>query len=253
MSKARILVGVGLAGFLVFACIGFPARLAADLFAPDSVALHGVSGSVWRGEAQSVQIENLRLRRTRWQLRPWSLLLARVAGQLETEWPGGFATGDFSIGITGSVRLAGVEAAGPATAFTRALGLPGTAGDVAAELELFRMANGWPQSVVGSVRVRDVPLVIPGMTDINAASGAFAVTFDVDPVPDSGDLTGQLTDLGGPLEVTGTIRFSPPASYELEGLVRARPDAPRALAEGLVLAGPEQPDGRRLFSLAGSF
>ena len=66
-------------------------------------------------------------------------------------------------------------------------------------------------------------------------------------------LTGLLSDAGGPLEIAGTVTFTPPRSYELTGKAKPRPEAPPELRNALQMLGPATPDGAHDLSVAGSF
>jgi hypothetical protein len=65
-------------------------------------------------------------------------------------------------------------------------------------------------------------------------------------------LTGALDDLGGPLDVTGSLQLLADRSYVVEGLIAARADAPADISQMLQFLGPADQQGRRPFSLAGS-
>ena len=58
---------------------------------------------------------------------------------------------------------------------------------------------------------------------------------------------------GGPLAVTGTLTIRSGHDYELEGLAAARPEATPELAKAVEFLGPADPQGRRAYSLAGTF
>jgi hypothetical protein len=64
---------------------------------------------------------------------------------------------------------------------------------------------------------------------------------------------GDLTDLGGPLAVRGTLRLTNQPGYVLEGQVAARADAAPELVSNLQFLGTPDASGRRPFSIAGTF
>jgi hypothetical protein len=66
-------------------------------------------------------------------------------------------------------------------------------------------------------------------------------------------IEGRLADTGGPLEVLGRLALARDRNYELEGLVRARPEADADLVRGLeFMTGEPDASGRRPFNLSGS-
>jgi hypothetical protein len=63
----------------------------------------------------------------------------------------------------------------------------------------------------------------------------------------------MIRDLGGPLEIAGTIRLAVDRSYELEGTLLARASAQRTLLQGIdIMTGDPDSSGRRPFSFTGS-
>jgi hypothetical protein len=66
-------------------------------------------------------------------------------------------------------------------------------------------------------------------------------------------LAGALTDMGGLLQITGTLQLKADRSYLVEGLVATRPETPRDVADSLQFLGTPDAQGRRSFSLAGTF
>lgn len=253
MSRVGLFAGVTAVTFVVFLVANAPAELI-NRVAPAEVRLTGLQGSLWAGRAASLRVGQLRLGATRWRLSPWRLLLGRLAGDIDTALPGGFARGQFAIGLGGQIRLEAFSAAGPVASLVEAagMGLPFQAGQLAADITVLEIRDGWPQRAIGELRVREIALVYRNGQPVQDQLATFELRFDVDAVPASGIIEGALTDLGGPLEVAGRLQLMPPANYELEGRAAPRPGAPQEMQQALVMLGPENPAGGRDFSFAGS-
>jgi len=249
---ARWLLPAGAFAFLAFAVALTPARLLADLAGLGGIVVSNPTGTAWRGEASAVRGAGVALGRTRWTLHPAALLAGRVGADLDVMLADGFLRGYASVGMGGSLHLEEVEAASPLAAARRLLPVPVTGGQATARIESLAVEERWPRTAVGTVRVADVPLLLPGAPGADEATGSFEVRFDTVDAADDGELVGTLRDLGGALELSGEVRLYPPGDYEVSGRVRPRDDAPRALADSLNLLGPPGPDGTRPFSLAGS-
>lgn len=252
MLRVRALLIVGLVTFLGFALLNVPARVAADLL-PATVQAGMARGTLWAGELASLRVAGISLGRTRWQLHPAGLLLGRLDADLDTELPGGFARGRLVLGAGGSVALRNAEAVLPLAVLATPLRLPGLAGEASLKLSNLALDGQWVTAAVGELRAADVPLALPGMQAPGGASGSFQLLFDAPEVPPDGPLVGQVTDLGGALEVSAELQLRPPTRYAVEGLVRPRPEAPEELTRGLVLLGAPDSEGRRPFALSGSF
>lgn len=253
MPRSRQFAVVAAAAFMVFLLGNAPANLLAHL-APDEVRLSGVEGTLWSGRASAVSVGNIQVGRTSWELSAWQLLLGRLAGELDAGLPGGFARGNFSVGLGGSLGLTDFSLAGPLPALVAAtgMGLPVNDGELAAELAALEVRDGWPRRVIGQVRVAGIAMVFRNGQPVRDQLASFELSFDTKEVPDSGLIEGVITDRGGPLEVTGRIELTPPGNYELSGQATPRDSAPPEMQQALVLLGPENPGGGRDFSFAGS-
>jgi hypothetical protein len=97
------------------------------------------------------------------------------------------------------------------------------------------------------VTARSVAQIHPAMP-----FGSYELRFDDAPRND-GAIAGQLRDLGGPLAVSGTLLVRNGNEYQLSGLAAARAEANPELAKAVEFLGPSDPQGRRQYSLAGSF
>jgi hypothetical protein len=79
--------------------------------------------------------------------------------------------------------------------------------------------------------------------------GNFSVTFPAGtPQP-----TGDVEDAGGPLAVQGKLVLTPQPGYDLSGYVTPRPSANQALVNAIAFLGSPDAQGRREFSLSGTY
>ena len=244
MFPRTILVAALVATFLLGLVLLFPARLAIGWFAPDTLAVSGVEGTVWRGRAAQLSVNGVYLSPVSWRFRPTGLFALRVSYHLDAELPGGYLRADVGLAPTGSLRLSGLEASAPLASIAGLVPVAGADGRLAAEVSHALIADGWPRELVGIVSIEDLVYRPAGA----GSMGNYRVEF----VETDGDgLAGDLSDGGGPLEVTGRLIVSPERDYELSGQVSARAGAPPALANSLQFLGPPDARGRREFSLAG--
>jgi general secretion pathway protein N len=244
------LIGAGLICFIVFTMASVPARLLTDLVASDGVRIVGVTGSIWNGEINGIETPAMILNTTSWSVNATDLLVGRLGARVETEWPGGVASADVGIGISGRVGLHDVEASGPLTPFLQTLNLPVAGGNFILNFTKLEFVDAWPRSAVGSIRVGNLPLSLPGTA--GGPTGSYEVSFDADPVREDGRIDGSLADLSGPLAISGMIVLSPPTNYEIDARIKARPDAPAHLSQGVQFLGPPDADGSREFKMSGS-
>jgi general secretion pathway protein N len=245
-----LFIGIGFAAFILFTLTSIPASVLTNQL-PDTIRLSGVSGSLWNGAARSINITNWQLRDVHWDLNPVALLAGRLAANISAEVAGGEINSDASINLFGAISVSNLNAAGPIVPLATQMKIPVSGGRYQIELAALEIAADWPTSLIGFVKVIDVPLNIMGGG--GGETGNYAVTFDAETVPEDGRLSGTLSDDGGPVEVGGVIKLTPPGNYEVQAKVKARQNAPKDIAQALTLIGPTGSDGKREFSMAGTF
>jgi general secretion pathway protein N len=249
MKSTRVLLGVAGLVFIVTLITAIPARVI-DLIGGDALRLSGASGTLWNGSAQQVMVGRLQFGRTQWRTSAGALLLGRLKLNVDTALPGGFARGDVSLSLGGTLRVSDFEAAGPLEALGGMLGFPQASGEASVAVTMAELSDGWPTRLVGTVRLGNIPLAVAGVTDGSMIN--ILTEFDVPETPDDGRVPGAVSDQGGPLQIAGTITFYPPANYDIDSLINVRADAAPELRQGLALLGPEGPNGSRQFAMSGS-
>ena len=77
----KIILGVAI--YLVFMIVLFPASVAVKLAPlPKSISAAGVSGSIWSGKIETLNIQSRQLEQVQWQLSPWELFLGKAKLEL---------------------------------------------------------------------------------------------------------------------------------------------------------------------------
>ena len=148
-------IALAVGAYLVFAIALVPADVAHRWFVPDDVRLSGVQGTVWSGSAALGSAGPLGFHDVQWQVRPWTVLLARPGGYLETDFGDGFFQADVRVG-PGGVSLTGVRASCSLSALASALPIAGIRGQVSLQLAELVLRDGWPVSARGQLRLGQV-------------------------------------------------------------------------------------------------
>lgn len=243
-------LALGVGAYLAFTLVTFPATTAVRWFAPPGVAVAGVEGTLWSGGASSCSVGGFRAETVRWRIRPWALLLGRVAGTLEARIPGGFVSTELTA-TPSRVRFATLRGATSLSALAAFLPISGMRGQASLALESLELTDGWPTSVVGELRLADLEATpfIPDGSGKWVALGDYKVTF----VAAEREVAAQFADEGGPLAVAGTVKLDAARAYTFDALITPRPGAPEALAQGLaIMAGEPDAEGRRRLTLTGT-
>lgn len=258
--RPALLVAAGIAAFLLFLVALMPARVLLR-FVPPQVSLSGVSGTVWRGKADSVSLHAVAgstlvrgskpIGSLRWSFRPWRLAALELSYRVELKPPGGQLAMNVSLGRGGLLRLGDVKGSFPVAAVDQIVAPAGWRGTV--ELDVARLdlssQTGFPTAADGTATVRHLTAAGPGGIDI----GSYELTLGQGAVGTREAIAGRLRDLGdGPMRVRGTLKLNVDGSYLLSGDVTAMAGAGPAVLNTLVFLGPPDSLGRRQFGIEGT-
>ena len=220
-----IIIAVVLAVIIV----ELPASIVAR-FLPPTVHAEDFSGSLWHGSAGKISVLGRDAGALEWRLHPGALAGMAVAADLHWVKVGFVVDGAIALDRN-SVSARNVKGGGPIEDLRDlgvAAGWRGTADINVSELKL---DLGRPQAAVGNIRVSN--LSAPQIAD-GADLGAFNLTLPAGAVDANGNVSGQLTDQGGPLDVQALVHYAATEHTGLlTGTVRERPGAPPALLSQL--------------------
>lgn len=254
------LVVFGLLVYLVALVLTFPAERAyahwqSSAQANKSIALSGISGSVWSGKAGMALIQGQQLKDVEWSLRPWSLLFGQVGlswrfqlpaedGQAVEGGGGGYAQAETGLGLDGSVSLEQLEARLPAqwVAAVAKAAVVRPSGVVSVNLKQLRWDGQSLVSAEGRVAWHGAGVNIFKPVALGDLALSLETTDEA--------VKGVLSDGGGPLSLDGLLTLSPDGKYEFNGSFAARnsPDLENALRS----MGRAGADGRIKLKRAGS-
>jgi hypothetical protein len=231
----------GLAAYLLFIVVLFPADRVYALLQQRvglPLQLYQVSGSVWNGHIGMVRIAGVDINNVDWSLHPWALFLGRLEMGLS------LADVDSPIAVVAGRKLDGSyyvrhsddELSVPvleAVFNARPFGLTGKLG---LDLEDIRLSNGRIQAVSGNIRWQQAGLGKP----LNIEVGSFDLLF----ATKDGNISGTLTDSGGPLQAEGLLQLYEDNSYHLTMTLVTRDKSRVDLKQALSLLGTPSPDGK---------
>lgn len=235
-----------LAGFAVFflvLLVTFPARVAYRLFAPPALQMSGITGSVWNGRAAEALAADAYLTDVRWRLKPDSLLSGNVTYAAQARPVGGSLATDVSASTDGSITLTGLTASVPLDLVLPQFQAQGIGGDLMVVLDRLVITDGTPADISGTVTVVNlfVPILSAGVL------GDYQLHFESSPE----GITATLAALEGLLDISGTLTLRPDGEYRVDGLVRARPEAPPSVESRLASLGTPDQNGMRPFQTEG--
>jgi general secretion pathway protein N len=247
MKRLWPLIALGVGAFVIFALVTLPASVVLSRLGSAGVSASGVSGSIWNGKAQVLQITGVNVGSVEWDLHVLPLFTLHLNADVKVSRVDGFASTGLSVGPGGKVTLEGLTASLPLSAINNPQ-LRGWNGQLNAKFARLTLDKGWPTEVDGTLDAIDV--IGPPRKPANV--GSYRVVFD--PAASTPEmLQGAVSDAGnGPLQITGTIKLKADRSYELDTFLATKPNTPQNLARSLEILGPPDAQGRRQFSAAGT-
>ena len=240
MSRASLLA-LGIGAYLAFAIVSFPASIAQRWFAPDTLALAGIEGTIWRGSAEYGGYAGLAFSDLQWQLHPTALLAGRISLDAEARLTDGFLRTALTVS-GGGIRFRDLAATTNLSALGSVLPLPGVRGNLSLALDELELVDGWPVAAAGTVRVANLsaPPLIPVTGVSSIALGDYSARLTT---TESVGIEAVVTDDGGPLELSGHADLGSDRSYHLTSKIRPRADASPELVEGLKFMAPADAEG----------
>ncbi|HJS22219.1 MAG TPA: type II secretion system protein N [Steroidobacteraceae bacterium] len=227
--------------------VGLPARLLASLL-PPRVTVGTLQGTIWSGRTDALAVDGQPVGAVRWQLHPLHLLLGRLGLAAELDRRDGQARADLRLGFGGSFEARDVEVHLPLATLPRNIVPGGWTGAVRAQLEHFSLPQGAVPRIDGTIELRNLKAPPPQ----GAAIGSYSVLFDATS-RQKDRLVGKVKDIDGPMQVTGTLSLGADRSYVIEGMVAPRADASQTVTDTLRFLGAPDAQGRRPFSVAGTY
>lgn len=247
MKRLWPLIALGVGAFVIFALVTLPASVVLSRLGSAGVSATGVSGSIWNGKAQVLQVSGAQIGSVEWDLHVLPLFTLHLNADVKVTRVDGFAATGLSVGPGGKVTLKGLTASLPISALNNPQ-LNGWGGQLNAKFARLSLEKGWPTEVDGTLDAVDVT----GPPRRPANVGGYRIVFD--PAASTAEmLQGAISDAGnGPLQINGTMRLkAADRSYEIDALVGTRANTPQNLARALEFLGPPDAQGRRQFSMAG--
>ena len=247
MTRRGKLIAAGVAAFLVFLIAMMPARQLTDRL-PVSIVVGGVGGTIWSGRASGLAFNGRAIGAVRWSCRPWRLVLLEWSCKVSLSPAGAAVSADLQGDFGGEIVARDITGQVPISAFEGLVTPPGWTGVLELDLERMRIVQRRPADAAGTLVLRS--LRAPGAR--GQLLGDFELTVGEGSVG-TGSLAGRLRDLGGPLHVRGAIELNRDGRYLLSGEAAPGPGAGPAIFDTLAFLGPPDSQGRRPFTIEGSF
>jgi hypothetical protein len=240
-------VGIALLAVVAFAAV-FVARMPARWVVPPRGAqgsCESVEGTLWEGTCGGLRVAGTAVGDLSWELHPLRLLAGKLAAHLVLAHGVADANADLELGFGGGVIARHLVADVPLDPGLIPSVPRQVRGRAHLDLALLEVARGIVRQLQGRIEAHD----LEDRSGLATPLGSYAVTFP----GGSGEPTGKLRDLDGPLAVEGSLRLTRQPGFDLEGLVAPRSGAAPELVNNIRFLGSPDAMGRRPFSVAGTF
>jgi general secretion pathway protein N len=210
---------------------------------PSAVSCAAVDGSIWNGTCAGLVAQGSPVGDLVWDVHALRLLSGKLSVNVVLTRPAGSVRGDFEVGLDKSVTARNVKAELPLDQDLMSMlprNLRSLHGSARADIALAHVTNNIVTQLQGRIELHDLEDRDREVTPL----GSYSVTFP----GGSGEPTGQLQDLGGPLSVQGTVRLTQDKpGIDLQGYITPRADAAPSLVNQLEYLGSPDSQGRREF------
>jgi hypothetical protein len=254
MRARSLLILLAVIAFLGVLVARLPLKWATRLL-PGNVSCAQPSGSLWQGRCGALAVQNgaagpMPLGTVSWTLAPAALLRTHAAGVVRFEGPQLLGSATVDASLARDLHLSDVELAAPLD--RRLLGMvpANWTGRLQLRIAALSVRGGQLETLRGTLEAHDIVAQGPRPDEF----GSYSLTFADPPSGAAGGIhRGALKDLGGPLEVDGTLEVRDNFAWELDAGIKARASATSQLARLIEVLGPPDAQGRRRFSAAGDF
>ena len=222
----------------------FPARIAYRWLSPDELAVSGITGTVWRGNARAAAANGVYLADVSWKFVPWRIFTGKLAYKIDASPVSGFVEGVAGFGVGGSIVVSDLAASLPLPMFADVLNIRGLAGVASLQFAKLKLRDGIPVAADGNLQVDN--LVVPALS--RESIGGYRAEFSTQ----RDGIAASVEDTDGVVDLAGSLKLSNDRSYTFLGQVIAKPETPATLQRQMQFLGSADARGQRELRLEGS-
>jgi len=244
MQTRTRLIAAGLVTLVAGLVIFFPARVAYQWFAPPTVVLSGVSGSIWSGKAAQAQASGVYLRELSWRFKPLPIFKGQVAYVVEAIPMTGFVDANLAFDFSGVVNLSDLRGSLPLQALEQAANMPGLRGTMNVQFERLTFVDGLPVAADGELTIAALvaPIVHRG------SIGGYRAEF----FTQNTGVMASVEDTDGVVNLAGSLEIKQDRTYQFVAMVAPRATTPPKLRQQMQFLGSANARGQYQMRLEGT-
>lgn len=234
---------IGLITLIVGLLVMFPARVAYHWFAPPGIALSGIQGTVWNGQAGEANVAGLYLRNIDWSMQPLALFGGKLGVEFAADGASGFASGQAAIGLGGTAELSDLAASLSLQSLQGLVQMPGLEGTVNLQFERLVLTDGLPVAADGNLQIANlrVPMIH------RSSLGGYRADFFTQ---ESG-VMASVEDTDGVVEIAGSVSLAADRTYQFLAQVAPKDSTPADLRRQMSFLGSPNDRGQYELRLEG--
>lgn len=241
MKITKRAVFILLAAFLLFLIVLAPATLISKFIPENSpVALNGLSGSIWRGQASQLQHQGKNLGKLNWRLSPRNLITGKIGGRFELDGQQMRADGHAKVNKNNDLWLSDTNVrmnadAIPLTGSAAALQAEGV---INAKIDTLVLLDKQLDTIDARIAWQKANIQAPIELDIG--------DLVIDATGENGAAKAVITTAqNSSIDINGNVDLNSNGSYRANIKVRAKSNTPENISNYLTLLGEEESDGAR--------
>jgi general secretion pathway protein N len=232
--------------FIAFLVLTLPARHVLGWIGGGQLAVQDVDGSAWRGRVFRLALNQQAVGPLVWQFDPLMLLTGRTEYRVYVQSGNGGGELRSGVSLLGTRYVRDAQLSIPAADIAQLLrlNLVALGGNFQTDIEKLNFNAGWIDALEGRIVWQEAQIQQPSQV----ALGNLQMQLSLSET----QILGELSDDGGPLELSGDILIGQDKSYRLNALVKARDGADPQLQQALQMLGNPDAQGRYALQLSGA-
>ncbi|MCW8826809.1 MAG: type II secretion system protein N [Gammaproteobacteria bacterium] len=253
MKKGIRWGGIFVVIYILALLIQLPAKFSYEKIVPavgivpnPNLTVQSISGTLWRGEVADLQYRQQPLGLLKWNLNLLPLLIGELSSSWSVEHAAGLLQGDVSVDgeiitlneLQGKLHPSMLLPLFPFTPFT-------VDGMLTIDMKKLQLTGNRPSLLLGKVEWQQAQVTMTEPLDL----GNVDLIFDTN--QENGEITGQVTNLEGALEISSKIIIQADGSYQIETSLKPRNSRDQQLTNMLSILGKPDRSGVIRFSQNG--
>lgn len=243
MPRRSLLLAAAIVSFIAVLVASFPARVAYRWFAPASIKLNQIRGTVWSGSADAAEAAGFYLQDVTWAFRPLRLLSGKLAYGISASPALGFIDTGMEVGVTGDIAFTNLRGSLPLRLAEQASGMQGLRGEANIRMERLRLRDGIPVAADGEVVISGLvaPLIY------RDSIGGYRAEF----FTQNSGVVASLEDTDGVVDLAGSVQIAPDGTYQFTALLAPKATTPASLRQQMQFLGTANARGQYEMRLEG--